>query len=369
MFYEIDKQLPASNKVKLLANEDLAEAILDGFVAALQRNDIPSPADIGSHMGQGKYYASGYVTLAGMDRLLSENPTALASLSPLTLQSALCFHFSNTTQHKDACAESLLDDEAIVVPALSTFWRSLTAANGFLMPGLSQILDVEHRHKYAAVLLPQLLKEWHYVNNKVFKRLFFSAIQCVDADTLQQLASYFVDNELVKSDIKRVYWHALAFFLAPELKAQVLANFIGRLKQKVLPLLDFSMTVMRMDSPLSKRITAVTIAQLLRIIAPVFPPQEHSYGSFGDLDVNSQNVMRLFHHLACIDSPDINEALRFLRKTRVLKIYNGVIEYVSTLQKQRQATNQAVLPTFDEFIAHLKEHDKLAGRSNRFDLK
>ena len=369
MFYEIDKQLPAYEKVKLLANEPLAEAILEGFVAALQREDIPSPAEIGSHMAQGKYYGLGYVVLAGIDRLVSEKQNALATLPPHILQAALCLHFSNTTQHQDSWADTLLDDKDIVVPALSAFWHALIESNSFLMPGLSQIIDVENRDSHAAVLVPQLLHEWHYVNSKTFKKLLFTAIQHVDADTLQQLARQHLDNELVKSDIKRVYWHALAFFLAPELRAQQLANFVGRLKQKVLPLLDFSMTLLNMDAPITRRITAVTVAQLLRIIAPVFPPQEHSYGSFGDLDVNSQNVMRLFHHLAVTDSEDVTDALRLLRKARVLKIYNGVIDYVGTLQKQKQAATVKAVPEFDEFIEYLKQHDKLSGRSNRFDLK
>ena len=37
MFYVIDKELPEKEKVKLLANDELAEAIFCGFISSLNR--------------------------------------------------------------------------------------------------------------------------------------------------------------------------------------------------------------------------------------------------------------------------------------------------------------------------------------------
>ena len=52
MFYVIDKALAEEDKVKLLANTELAEAVLAGFVAILNREGLPSVEQIGHAKAQ-----------------------------------------------------------------------------------------------------------------------------------------------------------------------------------------------------------------------------------------------------------------------------------------------------------------------------
>jgi hypothetical protein len=110
-------------------------------------------------------------------------------------------------------------------------------------------------------------------------------------------------------------------------------------------------------------------AQLLRIVAPIFPPQEHSYGHMGGIDVNSRNVMRLFHKLATDSHPEAPEALKWLRKVRVMKIYNPVIKHADELQKKIRSDENFTTPDFVTYLEELEKNDDLVQRRNRFDLK
>jgi hypothetical protein len=157
--------------------------------------------------------------------------------------------------------------------------------------------------------------------------------------------------------------------LSPEEFGQHLANYIGRVKQKVLPLLDFMMKVEASDSGSQIQFSPMMDAQLLRIIAPIFPPQEHSYGHMGGIDVNSRNVMRLFHKLATDPHPEAPEAITWLRKVRVMKIYTNVIKHAEQLQKKIRGNDSYQVPDFASYLAELEQDDKLIQRRNRFDIK
>ncbi|MCK5387518.1 MAG: hypothetical protein KAJ39_10035, partial [Gammaproteobacteria bacterium] len=67
MFYIIDKELPEKDKVKLLVNDALADAIICGFLASLNRKELPSIEKIAHAKAEQQEYAEGYVILAGLD--------------------------------------------------------------------------------------------------------------------------------------------------------------------------------------------------------------------------------------------------------------------------------------------------------------
>ncbi|NIR96251.1 MAG: hypothetical protein GWO08_22195, partial [Gammaproteobacteria bacterium] len=72
------------------------------------------------------------------------------------------------------------------------------------------------------------------------------------------------------------------------------------------------MQITAADSNTSIELSPMMYAQLLRIIAPIFPPQEHSYGHMGGIDINSRNVMRLFYKLATDTHSEAMEAIKWL---------------------------------------------------------
>jgi hypothetical protein len=65
MFYEIDDRIDPQKKVAMLANSEVASAVMEGFISSLHRNDIPPPYEIGECLSQDESIPVGYVVLAG----------------------------------------------------------------------------------------------------------------------------------------------------------------------------------------------------------------------------------------------------------------------------------------------------------------
>lgn len=369
MFYEIEDAIASADKVAMLANQEVSEAVLSGFIATLERDDIPTPYEIGEQLAKHESSPTGYVVLAGLDRLVQTEPEKVEQLPQSTLQSAICFHFANQTDHKDEWFDSLLSDTSISAPALNGFWQGLINNGAQMLPGLRIIMaEARYADLSREVLLPVLI-HWKNCKLKTFKELVFAALRYVEHDELLQAARDLLNDENgIKDETRRLYWLSIAFLLSPEEFAQHMANFIGREKQKVLPLLDFMMRVGATDADTGVEFTPMMDAQLLRIIAPIFPPQEHSYGHLGGIDVNSRNVMRLFHKLATTPHPGASEALKWLSNVRVMKIYKPVIKHAERMQKKIQAEN-ITPPDFTTYLDELEENDELVQRRNRFDLK
>jgi len=369
MFYEIEDAIAPADKVAMLANQQVSEAVLSGFVAVLGRDDIPTPCEIGDQLAKHENSPAGYVVLAGLDRLMQTRPEKVEQLPQSVLQSAICFHFANQTDHQDEWFDTLLTDTSVSAPALNGFWQGLINNGAQMLPGLRIIMADS---KYAAlnreVLLPVLI-HWKDCKLKTFRELVFAALRYAEHDELLLAARDLLNDENgIKDETRRLYWLAIAFLLSPDEFAQHMANFIGREKQKVLPLLDFMMRVGATDADTGVEFTPMMDAQLLRIIAPIFPPQEHSYGHMGGIDVNSRNVMRLFHKLATTSHAGAPEALKWLSNVRVMKIYKPVIRHAEKMQKKVQAEN-ITPPDFTTYLDELEKNDELVQRRNRFDLK
>ena len=359
MFYEIDNDLSCDERVHILANTDIAEAVLKGFEETVLNTNLPSPSGIADKLAGGKELALGYVVLAGMDRLAKQN--RLSELGNDTLQSVLCFSYSNHNSHQHIWLEQLLDDSEVAIPAFTSFWQVLMDHDIHLLPGMKKQLLEDMRKGYAKSLSLPILKSWQVCRTKLLKPLLQQALLHADHQQLLVIAREKIEQEKLVDENQRVLWMACAFLLAPDIFEQTLANYIGRLKQKVLPLLDFVMDTFEVQQE-QRVISASAIAQLLRIIAPIFPPQFHKYEEAKVLDVNSQNVMALFHKLAIYPDYEIAGAIKILRKARVLKIYKKVIDFCEKPVIDIQGETG-----FKQFLQHVIENGLIVEKSNRFE--
>lgn len=359
MFYEIDNSIDCPARIELLASPDLAKAILEGFEASLNSFPIATPKQIGEELSKGQELAQGYVVLAAMDRLARQH--RLSEVASATLQSAVCFSYSNNIAHSHSWLNSLLDDPEIAIPAFQSFWGALMQKDIHLLPGLKKHLLEDKREDYIKNLVLPVLKNWQACRIKIFKPLLQQALFYADHQELLVIARQKIDQEKLADENQRVFWLATAFLISPDIFEQRLAAYIGRVKQKVLPLLDFVMDTLGQQQGQAV-VSAKAIANLLRIIAPIFPPQFHAYGPEKILDVNSQNVVFLFHKLSFYPQDEKAAALKILRKARVMKIYKKVIDYCEQLD--HEASGQS---DFRLFLRHIIDNELVVAKSNRFD--
>lgn len=371
MFYVIDNELAETEKVKLLANPELAEAIFDGFINSIQlAAKLATVEEIGTAAAKKEEYGEGYVILAGLDMLVKKSIENIKQVDKALLEKAIAFYFSNQTVYKHIWFDYLLaQDKDLVKVALEKYWVAMLKNNATFLPGRALVLGSDPDVVISRHCILPLLSNWKNCKAKTLLPLLQLAFQYCDADKLLAVCEEVLSESEKLTEKIRLYWLAAAYLVSPDKYFAYLSDYVGRVKLKIMPLLDFVTLMLRNNADASIKMEIKTIVQLLRMIAPVFPPQHHVYGTLGQLDINSKNVMLMFYHLACSDDTNVVNEIKSLRKARVMKIYADVIDHLLSLIMHKNNSDNFSFPDFNEYIEELMEKNCLHGRSNKFDLR
>jgi len=366
MFYVIEKELEEKEKVKLLANDELSKAIFLGFIASLDRKELPSIEQIAHAKAEKKEFPEGYVVLAGLDLIAKKSLADVSELDNDLIEKAIGFHFSNQSGYCNIWFEHLLaHDKNKVSSAMSKYWAAMLKNNASYLPGKSLVLGTNSDIDIIKNTILLLLENWSHCKVKTLLQLLHLAFIYSNKNKLLKVCEKVLVSPEFLRERAHLYWLATAYLISPEKYFAQLSNYVGRVKLKIMPLLDF--IVLMLESKVE--VSAKTVTQLLRMIAPVFPPQHHVYGAIGSLDINSKNVMLLFYYLACLKGEDVIVEVKSLRKARVMKIYSGVIDNLLEIRMRKENENNFSFPDFSEYIETLANNGCLQGRSNKFDLR
>ncbi|MEJ2361036.1 MAG: hypothetical protein P8Z75_06360 [Gammaproteobacteria bacterium] len=358
MYLDIDNNIPPRERIVILANPELAKAIEQGFEAVLDHGQFPTEAEIADAMMDEQAHAIGYILLAALD-LFSDQPRFVISALPdSTIRSALCLHYATKTELRNKWFDQILQTrQSQVAIALTAFWSQLIARDCDHLPGLYQII---HQQQFDAisreVVLP-VLAQLHHCRKAVLRDLLQAAIRVCDRSELLQICTAALDTWNRADPARYMLWLSSAFLLQPEHYTQPLAEYCGFSKEKILPLLDFSVLVLQGDQARPLGLSASALATLLRVIAAKFTPQYDRYGNLCD---NTQKVMYLFYRLAMTD--EAQAAIHQLGQVRVMKLYKDILKRVAELH------TQARTPSFDEFLEQLAATGSVRSRKKWSDL-
>lgn len=360
MYLDIDNNIPPRDRIYILANENLADNIRQGFEAVLNQAHFPDEANIAEAMSNEQSIAVGYILLAALDLFADDPRYAIDKLPSATIRTAICFHYAAKTELQDKWfAQVLQQRQDDVAQALAAFWQHLLARDSDHLPGLYQII----RHpQYDAiserVLLPVLGKLRH-CRKGVLRDLLHAALRVTDHGELFKICKQALTSWSSADPSRYILWLSTAFLLQPDEYDMLLADYCGRSKEKILPLLDFSVLVLQGDKPQRLPLRADAYAQLLRIIAAKFTPQLDRYG---DLCDNTQKVMYLFYRLAMATNADAASAITRLGQVRVMKLYKDILVFVADLHAQHCPME------FKDFLAQLQADDSIKSRKKWSDL-
>ena len=367
MFYVIEKELSEKEKVRLLANDELAEAVFCGFLSSLNCNNLPSVESIGHAKAQQKEFAEGYVVLAGLDLVAKNSLFDIKELKLDIIERAIAFHFSNKTGYHDIWFDYLFAEQKDqAVAALTKYWVAILNNDAAYLPGRNLILGESADLQVVQYCILSLLDSWSHCKTKTLSQMLCLAFKHSNTTEFLSLCEHTLERDNELNERTRLYWLATAYLLSPDKYFFKLSNYVGRVKLKVMPLLDFVVLVINDNKT---NFSAKVVTQLLRMIAPVFPPQHHVYGAIGELDINSKNVMLMFYYLISVTDVDAENEIKLLRKARVMKIYSAVIDDLLELRMRNNNSGSFHIPNFDDYIENLADKNCLQGRSNKFDLR
>lgn len=336
MYLDIDKHLPPDERVALLAKEHILDSIWSGFSAVLHQHTLLTPEQIGCQYARDERMAQGYIALAAIDREIRQHQGDLAEL--LTdddmLESLICFHYVDRNELKDQWMGYLATQRPqLFSTALLRLWQAIQDCGVERYPGFREILM---KKEFSAVLenlaLP-VLKTVKHINKKLLPLLLMSAFENVSHDELLKTCQSRLRNAEYMTVIHHVYWLGSAFLLAPTQYETEMTEYIGRTREKALPLLNFLEAVIK-----NKEVTKVTIdsgmlASLLAMIAPRFRPGRDQ---FGRLDDNVQKIVWLFDLLGQDSSEAGRYAIKKLRGIRVMRLYSDFLDKAEKDQQRNQ---------------------------------
>lgn len=369
MFYVIDNELPEKEKLKLLANETLANALLKGFVNCIFSPELPGIEEIGQKKAKQQEIPQGYAVLAGMDLISKKSSKDIGELADNIIESAIGFYLSNKNSHKNIWFDVLFKTrKETVTTALCKYWVEMLKNKSSYLPAINYILAEKPDETITQYCILPLLENWSYCKEKTLFKLLSSAFKYSAPADLLLLCEKILQKDELLTEKTRLYWIATAYLISPEKYFAKLSDYVGRVKLKIMPLLDFITQLMKSDD-VNISFSDKLVAQILRLIAPIFPPQFHVYGALGGLDINSKNVMLMFYFLACSEDKNILNEIKLLQKARTMKIYSSVLDNLIEIQTLKNNDPDFNLPHFDTYLKNLVNNNKLQGRSNKFDLR
>ena len=363
MFLDLDNTIPPKQRISILANPELAGAIDEGFESILKNGVFPSPITIADSMLDDKPIAICYILLAALDLFSEEKRYQIDQLPANTIIAAICSHYAYKTELQDRWLHVVMETrQQQVAEALAAFWQQLTHRDTDHLPGLYQIISHQQYDNISAEVLLPVLQTWKTCRKSTLRDLLHVAIRCTDHSALLAICETALDEWNSAEPARYILWLATAFLLVPTKYDMVLSDYSGRSKEKILPLLDFSVMVLLADNEQRLPLTADTYTHLIRIIASKFTPQEDRYGGLCD---NTQKVMYLFYRLATLTDTDTEAAIKRLRLVRVMKLYQAILDYV--VETYHRSLKHKP-PEFEDFIQQLIDEHRVKAKIKWSDV-
>jgi hypothetical protein len=360
MFLDIDNNIPPHDRICILANETLAQGVLQGFEAILVQGEFPDEAAIADAMMDERPITIGYILLAALDLFGDDPRYSVKHLPATTIRAAICFHFAAKTELHDRWFIQVLQQRPNeVADAISPFWRQLLARDCDHLPGLYQFISHPQYDEISRRIILPVLADLKHCRKRTLRDLLHAALRVCDHTELLTICENALSHWNRADPSRYILWLATTFLLQPGKYDMLLADYCGRSKEKILPLLDFTVMVLLTDDQQRLPLHADTYTLLLRIIAAKFTPQLDRYG---DLCDNTQKVMYLFYRLAMARDADTAAAIKRLGLVRVMKLYKHILAFVTELQAQQRPLE------FEEFLALLQQHDSIKIRKKWSDL-
>ena len=362
LFLEIDSSFSPEQRIRFIAGDALANAVIQGLTAVVTQPAVANIYDIGKKMAGAERLEVGYVVLVSMDLFLRQHQTpdeAFAKISPEMLSTALCFHYANSSEFRNVWVDNLIKyNPSLVTSTLQQFWQAQMDNGVRYLPGLGDLLKTDNGQQLVGHIILPILSGWAGYKKKTLNILLAIALRHADATKLLPVIEHILETEKALKPRMRIIWLTSAFILAPDKYWQTMVDYTYRSKEKLLPLLDF--TVALLDEI---TLELNTLTKIIRLIAPKFPPH---IDDFGALAANPQKTLRLFYEMANREK-SISEQIKWLRSARVMKIVSPILDEIENLNRQKRCQSGAI--DFNSFVSNMLNSGKLKERRSRFKNK
>jgi len=319
MYLDLEKNIEPDERVKLLADEDVVENIWLGFSFLLNSKHDITLKIIAQAYVEDTRLDIGYILLAALDREIRVRGS-VPELDDELMSIMICFYYINRNELGNLwigqCAET---HAPLFANTMIEFWQAMEAMGSNKKPGFREILYKPEYNLILQSLTLPVMRAFAHLNKYFLRSLLLSAFRYAPMDELLAVSCDHIENEKNMPVVNQVYWLSTAYLLMPDKYESILFNYVGRTREKALPMLNYIEAVLSQEGKQRFDLTASMLASLLHMIAPKFRPVRDK---FGNLDDNAQKIIWLFDLLRKDKSIAAQHAISDLKKIRVMKLYS-----------------------------------------------
>lgn len=356
LFYGLDHDALPVDRLSSFTTPEIAEAALQGFVAALQCPDVPSPKMIGELGTEGKEYIIGFPILAGLDVLASKSLADALLLPPTTLQSALAFHYAIITERERDWVNFLIGSRPdLAAASVMAYWRPQLACKSKHIRGLFDLIHEEVMKPIAQRVSLPLLKDYPNTQEDSLELLLHAAICNGDRTELLSYAHYVLTHTSL-TDENRALWFAVAFALDYNSVKGGLAQYIQCKGERAVWVLGFLCPSRGVQSDTSYPLPVEALASLIAMTGHSFSPRHISgvgWHAIRSPEGAADSVRLLIRRLGTELSHEATLALGELRQNPDLAAWHDEIAYVQADQARQRRELAFKYPTTPEVIETL----------------
>ena len=358
LFYDVDRDAAPRDRLAAFTTPEIAATALDGFVATLQRSDIPSPTMIAELEIEGKEYNIGFPILAGLDVLASKSFADVLLLPKSTLQSSLAFHYAITTEREREWVFPLIESlPNLAAEALMDYWRPHLAHNSRHIMGLYDLVHEDVMKPVAKCVSLTLLKDHPNSQEDNLELLLHSAIRNGDRPELLSLTQHVLTHHTSLTDQNRALWYAVAFALGHDSVKGGLAEHINGKSEAAARALSFLCPSRGIKSDTPYPLSVAGFIAIIAMMGPIFHPRNLSgvgWLSIRGPEEGASLVRSLIHRLGKELTHDASIALTELQEHPELTAWRLEIAHVLSDHVRQRREHAFKYPSVDQIIETLK---------------
>jgi hypothetical protein len=359
LFYELDRESAPKERLIGFTTPEIAATALSGFVAALQRPDIPSPKMIGELEVESKEHIIGFPILAGLDVLASNSFADVLLLPKSTLQSGLAFHYAIITDREREWVDPLVESlPSLTAEALIAYWRPHLAKDSKNIPGLYDLAHKEMMKPVAQRVSLILLKDYPNAHEDNLELLLHAAIRNGNRSELLSHAHQVLTHQTPLTDENKTLWYAAAFVLDHESVRSRLAEHVRDTADQAARVLSFLCPSLGIKSDIPYPLPLAALASLIAMLGPIFHPRDLSGSGWLAIrgpETAASSIQSLIHRLAKELTYEASRALAELRDDPGLTAWRPEIAYVLADQARQHRELVFKYPTVAQVIETLNQ--------------
>jgi hypothetical protein len=298
-FLDVKGETPHERLADFLGGDhELIEAAYAGFRRSLDRDDLPSVAEIVDLETKGRMHFIRQACLAGMEELYAGNPEAALHLDDEVLRKLLAFRLTWVAEKESHWFVALVKVRAdLVAEVLVAYALPLLRKGDGHLHGIWELASNDDYASVARAALPDLLKGFplrskNQLLANALDPLLKSALRRLHLPTLAAI----VDDRLAQGSMsaaQRVHWLACGLMIAPQEYEAPLAAHIGKSKALAARLAGI-LYDREWQTGCSGVLPESTLALLIELLAPDAPPERPFGGGRVSRPMQTADEVRAF---------------------------------------------------------------------------